>query len=259
MEENEKEMIICEKKYKFIFLLIIILFLYLMMASKLKNYTYNNKQLFFNNEYLNNSEYFKITFMKYSFSFKYKMIKIEYNIGFFDKNNNLILPSGLTLYKNLHIICNIIIKDNKSINSLANIYKNKYYNCIEFCNINEKIQFGIVIYRLNKNIEYTTINFFNEKIFNFKNLYNHFNNIFEPLLINNEYNLLNKKIIKKELNKNLKLKKSYMKYPYCSLKRSITLFENKWILGNIYNHYFCFCFGYNCFGKNSSEICKYYY
>ena len=33
------------------------------------------------------------------------------------------------------------------INSLPNIYQNKYYECIEFININEKIKFGIKIYQ----------------------------------------------------------------------------------------------------------------
>ena len=250
-----------------------------MIISNIKNYNdynyynekpiindiinFNKNKIYFNKyclyEYLNNSEHFRINFMKYSFSFKYKMIKMEYNVGFYDKNNSLIPPSNLALYKNLHIICNIITKDNKSIDSLAYIYKNKYFNCIEFCKINENIKFGIKIYQINKKIEYLAIYFFTEKIFSYNNLNYNLNNIFEPLLINNDYNTLSKIVIKKEVDKNLRLKKSYMKYPYCSLKRESTKLEVKWVFNNIYNHYFCFCLGYDCLSSNSIEICKYSY
>ena len=44
-------------------------------------------------------------------------IKIIFKIGFYDYNKNLILPSDLTLYNNLHIICNIkISNENIEIN-----------------------------------------------------------------------------------------------------------------------------------------------
>ena len=263
---------------KFIYKLFFILNIFLcFIISEKKNYINYNEKPIINNinnvnkknkldfnknclyEYLNNSEYFRITFMKYSFSFKYKMIKMEYNIGFYDKNNSLILPSNLALYKNLHIICNIITKDKKSIDSLANIYKNKYFNCIEFCKINENIKFGIKIYQINEKIKYLSIYFFTEKIFSFNNLYYNLDNIFEPLLINNEYISFSKIMIKKEINKNLRLKKSYMKYPYCSLKRESTKLEVKWVFNNIYNNYFCLCVGYECLSNNSIESCKYSY
>ena len=130
-----------------------------------KNNNFNKNRLF---EYLNDSEYFRTTFIKYSFSFKYKIIKMEYNIGFYDVKNNLILPSNLALNKNINIICNIIINNNKSIDSLANIYNNKYFKCIEFCIINENIKFGIKIYMINQSKKFLTFHFFTEKIFNFK-------------------------------------------------------------------------------------------
>ena len=215
-----------------------------------------NKNCLF--KYLNDSEYFRITFIKYSFSFKYNIIKIEYNLGFYDINDKLILPSSLPQNKNFEIICNILINDKESIDSLANIYKNKYFNCIEFCLINENIKFGIKIYQIKQKKNYLSVYYFTDKIFNFNNLNNHLNNKFEPIIINSNYNSYFTKIIKKKDNKNLLLKKSYMKYPFLSLKRDSAVIKGKWFFKNIYNDYFCFCIGFNCLGKNTTK-CKYNY
>ena len=198
--------------FKLFFFLILIIFSitnkYLFNTEfYLKNFNlFNNNFTEFNNdnliEYLNNSEYFKLTFFNYYFSFKFQIIKIQYNIGFYDKNNNLILPSNLALYKDLHIICSIAFKNN-SIDSLANIYKNKYFNCIEYFKINEKIKFGIKIYKniINKYTQYLTIFFFTEKIISYNYLNYIYNDIFDPFFINNYYNLLMKKMNDKIENK----------------------------------------------------------
>ena len=232
----------------------------------LKNlYLFNNNNNFeFNKnfliEYLNNSENFKLTYLNYSFSFKFQMIKVEYNIGFYDKNNNLILPSNLALYNDLHIICSISFKNN-SIDSLANIYKNKYFNCIEFFKINEKIKFGIKIYKENEIInksKYLAIIFFTEKIFSYNYLNYIVNDIFDPFLINNYYNLLNKKLNEKKPNKKYILKKSYIKYPSYALKRATIVNNDKWAFNNIYRNYFCFCKGYNCLKIKVFDLCKYF-
>jgi len=274
-EKNEEEKI---KLKKFIYKIFLILILYLDLINLIiKNYNYYKEDIFLNDidnykinnfmdfnkdsllEYLNESEYFRITFIKYSFSFKYKIIKMEYNIGFYNVKNNLILPSNLALKKNINIICNIIISNNKSIDSLANIYKNKYFKCIEFCIINENIKFGIKINMINQNKKYLIIHFFTEKIFNYNNLNYHLNNIFEPIIINNNYNSLFTEIIKKKVNNNLLLKKSYIRFPLFSLKRESIVLQGKWFFKNIYNDYFCFCIGYNCLSKNTTEICKFAY
>ena len=143
MELNKKyeNMILVLRNFNFnilIFKLFLILILIILIRTNkyfyigefyLKNLNIfnNNNFIEFNNnslkEYLNNYENFKLTFMNYYFSFKYQMIIVQYNIGFYDKNNKLILPSNLALYNDLHIICSIAFK-NKSIDSLANIYKN---------------------------------------------------------------------------------------------------------------------------------------
>ena len=78
--------------------------------NKRKN---NIKNLYFNSilynkyylfklikNYEDKNHYFNITYFDYSYSFKYNIIKIEYNIGgFYDKKNNLII----------HQICHYII------------------------------------------------------------------------------------------------------------------------------------------------------
>ena len=109
-DKNEEEKFnLKNTKYKLFFL-----FVYLMIILKIKKNNYYKEELLLNDidkynnnnlmdfnkdcllEYLNNSEYLRITFINYKFSFKYKIIKIEYYIGFYDLMNNLILPSNLT-------------------------------------------------------------------------------------------------------------------------------------------------------------------
>ena len=78
------------------------------------------------NKYLTRFEYFNVSNINYNYSLKYKLIKIEYKIGFFDDNKMIINPSSLALYNNLHILCELkIINSNIIIYSLPNIYQNK--------------------------------------------------------------------------------------------------------------------------------------
>jgi hypothetical protein len=75
-------------------------------------------------------------------------VKLEYCIGLYDEEENLISPTDISLYYNISLFCNIIIEYyNISIDSLANIKTNKYFNCIEYYNLNEKITFGVKIIR----------------------------------------------------------------------------------------------------------------
>ena len=271
MEYNENNNSLTIKKENIILKIFLNLFVFLVLNIAIKN---NYRKLWGNhNDFLtknniivfkkpillgklNQSLFFKIIDFNYSFSFKFKKLKIDYNFGFYDKDNNIILPSDLALYNDLHILCNIEFKDNNSIDSLSNIYKIKFFNCIEFCEFNENIKFGIKIYYNNN---YSKIYYFPENIFTYNNLDNRLDNIFDPLLINNEYNSLIKHIFNKELNNDLKLKSSYLEYPNFIFKRNITVFKEKWTFKNIYNYYFCFCIGPNCINKNITESCKYYF
>lgn len=92
------------------------------------NYNYLNSFNKYYKYYINENSkingYLNITHINYFFSFKYRILKIEYNIGFYNfDNNNLIIPTEL-LYNNFNIFCHIKTKNNLDIYSLPNIYLN---------------------------------------------------------------------------------------------------------------------------------------
>ena len=204
-------------------------------------------------------KYYNISDLHYNYSYKFKSIKIEYKIGFYDINKTLIDPSFITLYNKLHIICNFkVINNNINIYSLPNIYQNKFFECVEFFNIYEKIKFGIKFYIINENIEYNSL-YFSKARYNLKNLKYKNDNLFDPLIINENYISLYKKINDKNINETLKFKKSYLRYPYFDLRRNIALDENVWIFINNFNNYYCFCKGEKCLNFNVTQKCKYYF
>ena len=269
LKKNQNGMIILKNKYplkiiKILLLYIIIIYLkdYLFYNLKLiknrtikKNFIPSNK--YYINTLLDNYIFFNVTYLKYSYSLKFNIAQIEYNITFYDGNDNIIFPSDLFLFNNFRIFCYIhITNTNYTINSFANIY-NKYFTCIEFFNLNEIIFFGIKVYHNKETINYSNFCFNLENDFN----YNHFiyenHNLFDPLLINDEYNFLANNINDKIINETLKLKKSYFQYPYCILKRNAVINNNKWIFKNIYNHHFCFCSGLHCLNSSVNEKCKF--
>ena len=217
-----------------------------------------NKYYIFNysKNYINYSENFKIFDIKYFYSKKSKLVKIKYRITFFENNQNIISPSDLVLYKNIRIICYIkIIKDNSEINSLPNIYKNIYYECIEYYNINEKVKIGIKIFYQNE-----------EKIEDFKTYFfpNYLlkNNIYKKDIIFDSF-FLNKMHIKSlnaiNINQKLRFKKSYITFPINTLKRYVAINENFWYFKNIFGDYFCFCKGKACLRVKNYQRCKYFF
>ena len=210
--------------------------------------------------------YFKLTNCSYIYNFRFNIIKVEYNILFYFKNSSFIHPSDLALHYDLHLICHIQeIESNLIIDSIAFLYQNKYFKCIEFVNINEKINFGIIIYKQkNKNFnEANCINntyyFFNNDAFNYNNEYfksNKYNQFFYPLFIQKEFYLNNKNI-------SSTLKYLYIQKPVCNTIKNILSPNNEWKFLNIFNHYFCLCRGINCLHhfflnkNNLTQICKY--
>lgn len=198
--------------------------------------------------------YFNITSINFSIELKKNIIKTEYLIGFYDINKTLILPSDLTLYNNFHVLCSINeTSNNITIVSLANIFENKYYKCIEFFNKNDEIIFGIKIYITEKNIEFNTIYLYSyKKSKNLKYFYRK-NDIFDCIFFNQEYDNFIK------LNKNLQIKKSYLLRPICSSKNKINIQLNEWYFNNFFNYYFCFCKGQYCLFQNIPPKCKYYF
>ena len=152
------------------------------------------------------------------------------------------------------------------INTLANIYQNRYFQCIEYYKINEKVSFGIKVYLNNDDNEginkFFTIYYFSKKItFNFynKNKIYKDNEIFDPLIVNNKYKSFVNKINNYKINETLKLKKSYIRYPYSILKRNAIIKEDIWEFRNIYNNFYCFCKGFNCSNSIISQRCKYFF
>ena len=209
--------------------------------------------LFFNMK--NNSIFFKLFDIKYLYSFKFNIIKIEYNIEFYESDKNLILPSDLILYKNLHIFC--YFESNIIINSFPDIIENKYLKCIEYFNINDNIRYGIKILEANENRESTNnhIYFFSGESFNYLNSFNRNDNIFDALLVNSKYffNLTN-------INDNsLKLQKSYTKIPKLILKKQLLINNYECIFQNLFNEYTCFCKDLNSIELFNSQSCKYYF
>ena len=160
-------------------------------------------------------------------------------------------------------------RNNYNFESIANIYINKYFCCIEYFKINEKLKFGIKLYNPNilYNKRYTGSKFFfSEKVLNFNDINHINNNIFDPLLINRKFKVLENKIIifnnsyQDEVNEIILLKKSYIKKPICSPKTGLRFLNNSWTFLNIYNQYFCLCKGESCFSKNNlkkGQRCKY--
>ena len=138
-------------------------YIYFAFENSIKN---NN---FFNTFYLKNLTLdneknltLKISYLDYSYSLKYNITEVKYYINFYDEYNNPIAPTSLSLY-NFHVICHMkTIINNINFESIANIYENKYFFCIEYFNIGEKVTFGIKIYNTNStyNEKYKDFDFF---------------------------------------------------------------------------------------------------
>ena len=241
---------------------IIIIILNINIFYKYNNITKLKKKLYKNNVFTQNYTYesfildklkFNISLIQISFSFKYNMTKVEYNIAIFDEKNVLKIPSYLTLLNKLHIFCYIVdINSNIKIQFIANIWKNKFYNCINYFNIKQKCKFGIIIYKNNKYMELFSKDIFLNNIINYNN--NLFNNDedFNPIIHIKQFNENN--------NESILLKKSYYLFPKFSFNYTLSLKKGNWYFTNIYNNYFCLCYFSNeskCLYKTIKKRCKY--
>ena len=204
------------------------------------------------------NKYFSISNISYSSSYKYDIVKLEYNIAIYDEDQNLIYPSDLSLYYNFNVFCFLEMNKIKiNIYSLPGIDQNSYYKCVEFFKFDEKPSLGIKIGH-KKGIEfdfYKIIAFQNDINYNdlsFKN-----DTEFDPDYINYEYKNLVDKTKNKYLNKTLRFKEYYMQSPLCNLRRSIAE-KSGWLFKNIYNYYFCFCVGISCLSLEIPQRSKYY-
>ena len=273
-------------KLPFKLLLFLALFLYYKYFDKNNNPLKNNILKYhyidletnlvpFNRYYLSNyfktnetnlDYYFNLTYLNFTYSYKYQMVKVEYNVGFYDMNDNIIHPS-YAVSNNLHVNCHIEIRNtNTFIDSLANILDDKYFKCTEIFSLDERLKFGIKIYRIKEDDdnpdEFTIENYYNIYFFKEGDLkFNKFNykddDLFNPYTVNEEYISIARKMNDIKVNKTMKLYKSYIQFPYTTLKSHAVVHENKWFFRNIFNHYFCMCRGEACVNEKINPNCKF--
>ena len=156
----------------------------------------------------------------------YKISKIYYQIKVFDSNHDAIIPSDLTLYYDLHILCFINFNETINIYSIASIKDDKYFKCIEFLYFHEDFKIGFIIYKTSKfgiiQKNYITYNIdkniFNQKIKE--------EDLFDCSQINNDNYTISQINNNREII-NTKLKKLFTLKPICSLKRNFVKKENK--------------------------------
>ena len=157
-------------------------------------------------------------------------------------------------------MCNLRIPDkNLTIESMANIYKDKYFKCVEFFNLDEEVNIGLKIYKMNDNMDNKYFYIFDQQRFNFNNLTYRDEEYFNPNVIKQKHDILINNFHDSRINETLKLRNSYEIYPCSTLKRNLLLSEGRWIFRNIYNHHFCMCKGFMCLKSNVTEKCKYYF
>ena len=200
--------------------------------------------------------FFIVSPLSYYFSIKFNIIKVSFEIKFYDMKNKLIIPSKLALYNDLHILCYYKYENKAIINSFPYISQDKNFKCLEYYQLQELIKIGIKIYK--KDNEIFRFYFFTHKSVNYKNNYYINDDKFNPLKINYVYINTKRNIINNQINNNsfISLKKLFFSSPNFLTKNKINLSKNVWHFKNIYNNYFCFCLGNNCKKKNNEE-CKY--
>ena len=235
---------------------------YNLLSNNYFNFTKSNKFLlsnYFKNNNKLNEIYFNLTSIYFSLDSGTNIVKSVFKIDFYEQNNNLIPPSDLTLFYNIHISCIMKeIKHNIIVTSLASI-RNSHLICIEFFHIDEKIQFGIEVYQGDKLIIKKIFYFFLFNKYHCKIFVNEYDNNFNCLNSNEEYKILNRKIIDEKNSSKFKLKELYILKPECSTKQNTNLLDNEWHFINLYNNYFCFCKGLFCNYGVIPQNCKYFF
>ena len=243
--------------------ILIFFFIIIILLNSQNNPNIININNYFNysaNYFIIDNLTFNITNINSYFSYNFKLAKISFSIQIFDADKNLILPSDLTLFYNLHILCFLKKRDIINIYSLANIEDDKFFKCTEFYNLNENIKTGVIIYEMNNfgfiNPDYKLF-YLDKRLFN---SFSESNDIFNTSILTDKY-LYTLNQIQNENNfiESKKLKKLYISKPYGILKRNIFTKNNGWYFFNIYNEYFCFCSDKNCLKIKISKKCKYFF
>ena len=176
------------------------------------------------------------------------MVKVEYNVAIKKKNDNYIPPTTL-ISQNIHVNCHTeILNTEEKTEAMGDIIDNKYFKCVELFSTNERLKFGIQIYRIKiddynpdeYNIDdYFNLIFFNEGQLKFENYKYKDDDYFNPYKLKDNYVAVVKKMNDKRVNQTLKLFKSYINFPFITTKENCLEYENKWFFRNLYNNYFC--------------------
>ena len=209
--------------------------------------------------YFFKKKYFNITNFNYFYSEKFKKVKLVYDIGIYDENENIIHPSDFTLYDKFSTLCYLkLFKPKKFIYSLPQIVENKYYECVEYFDLNEKIKVGVHFYHPNR-ITFLSLQMDFDELMNFKDQ-NHLNDdIFDCDFVEENYDILLRNSKNPLYKANYRLKSYYMKKPECNLKRKAIEDNEGWIYKNLYNNYFCFCVGKHCTKGEVKQKCKFHF
>ena len=244
-------------------------FLFLLICSYIASTITNNKKTkitfdkFINNfninftcllQFDNNNIIFNLTSINYYFSYYYNQAEFEYCFSFSDEENNLIYPSDLSLYYNLHIFC--ILKSRITyLQSLSHIHQNKFFCCLEYYELNNPVVFEVKI--CNDSAECNSINIFGYNKFNYNSLKYLNDEIFNCSYIIKKHFLFAQKVYNSY--KMHLLEKSFISHPICSTKENAIISKNSWHFKNINNHYFCLCHGKYCPSNQNFDDCKYYF
>ena len=146
-------------------------------------------------------------------------------------------------------------KKNVYLQSIGRVEQNKFFTCLEYSELYQHIKYGIKICVGFDECKYFSL--CDNKIFDYNNLKSLDDDIFNFYYINSNYSHLYQQV-KNSKDSSFLLKKSYISLPICSNKEIAVPFQNKWYFKNIYNHYFCYCNGYNCPSNQYFDDCKYY-
>ena len=120
----------------------------------LLKYNKNQRYILINNITYNSKIYLNISDITFSYSKKFGLINAKFFINFLDANFMAIKSFNVLSYYRLNIICNLYIsEENKNIYSIANIYNDQFFFCIEYIKIEDKTNFGILIYNKNSSNE----------------------------------------------------------------------------------------------------------
>ena len=140
--------------------------------------------------------------------------------------------------------------------SISNIEQNQYFSCLEYFELTHPAKFGIKI--CNDFSDCKLLYLFDNKDFNYnyKTFLN--NDKFNLTYINEKYSSLCQTFQNSKDNSYL-LQKCFFSPPICQTKEKVIISKNTWYFKNIYNHYFCYCDGYNCEFNQNFDDCKYYF